>query len=125
MHRVGRRRRKTNELMIFYPAEDGIRDLTVTGVQTCALPISRRRRQRPSTNRQGHCATAGACGSWKGTRARVCRGRYCRNAIPTDGAGNLGRLPAVAEVCYGAVRVVTVNAALVTADAPLAVALKV
>src|SRR2546430_13152173 len=25
-------------------AEDGIRDLTVTGVQTCALPISRRRR---------------------------------------------------------------------------------
>src|SRR5688572_21068476 len=24
----------------FFPAEDGIRDLTVTGVQTCALPIS-------------------------------------------------------------------------------------
>src|SRR2546430_4425443 len=27
----------------FFQAEDGIRDLTVTGVQTCALPISRRR----------------------------------------------------------------------------------
>src|SRR5688572_31612942 len=26
----------------FFQAEDGIRDLTVTGVQTCALPISRR-----------------------------------------------------------------------------------
>src|SRR2546430_5053463 len=26
--------------MIFFQAEDGIRDLTVTGVQTCALPIS-------------------------------------------------------------------------------------
>src|SRR2546430_10235994 len=26
----------------FVQAEDGIRDLTVTGVQTCALPISRR-----------------------------------------------------------------------------------
>src|SRR2546430_10208722 len=25
----------------FFHAEDGIRDLTVTGVQTCALPISR------------------------------------------------------------------------------------
>src|SRR2546430_1387222 len=28
----------------FFQAEDGIRDLTVTGVQTCALPISVRRR---------------------------------------------------------------------------------
>src|SRR2546430_5167885 len=27
----------------FFQAEDGIRDLTVTGVQTCALPISHRR----------------------------------------------------------------------------------
>src|SRR2546430_13130285 len=27
--------------MFFFQAEDGIRDLTVTGVQTCALPISR------------------------------------------------------------------------------------
>src|SRR5688572_31355078 len=26
----------------FFQAEDGIRDLTVTGVQTCALPISPR-----------------------------------------------------------------------------------
>src|SRR2546430_4244384 len=26
----------------FFQAEDGIRDLTVTGVQTCALPISGR-----------------------------------------------------------------------------------
>src|SRR2546430_8380698 len=26
----------------FFQAEDGIRDLTVTGVQTCALPISDR-----------------------------------------------------------------------------------
>src|SRR2546430_14311302 len=26
-------------LLFFFQAEDGIRDLTVTGVQTCALPI--------------------------------------------------------------------------------------
>src|SRR2546430_9678306 len=29
-------------LCFFFQAEDGIRDLTVTGVQTCALPISYR-----------------------------------------------------------------------------------
>src|SRR5207245_3233728 len=27
-------------LLFFFQAEDGIRDATVTGVQTCALPIS-------------------------------------------------------------------------------------
>src|SRR2546430_4242078 len=27
------------KLVFFFKAEDGIRDLTVTGVQTCALPI--------------------------------------------------------------------------------------
>src|SRR5438067_8246102 len=30
----------------FFQAEDGIRDRNVTGVQTCALPISRRHRAR-------------------------------------------------------------------------------
>src|SRR2546429_8688856 len=29
----------------FFQAEDGIRDVAVTGVQTCALPISRRNRR--------------------------------------------------------------------------------
>src|SRR5205085_9357391 len=28
------------EVSFFFQAEDGIRDLTVTGVQTCALPIT-------------------------------------------------------------------------------------
>src|SRR2546430_5580664 len=42
----------------FFQAEDGIRDLTVTGVQTCALPISSPRsvpvasRDRPPTIRR-------------------------------------------------------------------------
>src|SRR5207245_6752415 len=31
-------------LLFFFQAEDGIRDATVTGVQTCALPISTSRR---------------------------------------------------------------------------------
>src|SRR2546430_12962501 len=32
-------RRIRNLIFFFFQAEDGIRDLTVTGVQTCALPI--------------------------------------------------------------------------------------
>src|SRR2546430_6323989 len=35
---VGRELR--GDFFFFFQAEDGIRDLTVTGVQTCALPIS-------------------------------------------------------------------------------------
>src|SRR5207245_6860340 len=32
--------RRAVTLLFFFQAEDGIRDATVTGVQTCALPIS-------------------------------------------------------------------------------------
>src|SRR5437764_6892917 len=39
----------------FFQAEDGIRDTSVTGVQTCALPISPTNRTR---------STARACSSW-------------------------------------------------------------
>src|SRR2546430_7207252 len=35
-----RRQRGSYRVCFFFQAEDGIRDLTVTGVQTCALPIS-------------------------------------------------------------------------------------
>src|SRR5256884_3793445 len=33
-----------SRLIFFFQAEDGIRDVAVTGVQTCALPISKRNR---------------------------------------------------------------------------------
>src|SRR2546430_9938650 len=36
---IDRRRRYVVISFFFFQAEDGIRDLTVTGVQTCALPI--------------------------------------------------------------------------------------
>src|SRR5438067_8171587 len=39
----------------FFQAEDGIRDRNVTGVQTCALPISRSGR-RPSATENCHAA---------------------------------------------------------------------
>src|SRR5260221_10186443 len=35
-------------VLFFFQAEDGIRDHCVTGVQTCALPISSRRRHTRS-----------------------------------------------------------------------------
>src|SRR5438552_8931441 len=41
--RRARRRRSSVCLSFFFQAEDGIRDDLVTGVQTCALPISSRR----------------------------------------------------------------------------------
>src|SRR5204862_22914 len=37
-----RKRKAATEASVSFQAEDGIRDLYVTGVQTCALPISRR-----------------------------------------------------------------------------------
>src|SRR2546422_9852358 len=47
----------------FFQAEDGIRDVAVTGVQTCALPISRRSSGAGSSRKPGpagsrSCATA-------------------------------------------------------------------
>src|SRR2546430_11499155 len=37
--RAGTAARRAPGFAFFFQAEDGIRDLTVTGVQTCALPI--------------------------------------------------------------------------------------
>src|SRR2546430_12086702 len=39
-------------IFFFFQAEDGIRDLTVTGVQTCALPISSRPARDASEGRR-------------------------------------------------------------------------
>src|SRR5256885_6283630 len=38
-------------MIFFFQAEDGIRDYKVTGVQTCALPIWLRARDRPPQRR--------------------------------------------------------------------------
>src|SRR2546430_6394206 len=45
----------------FFQAEDGIRDLTVTGVQTCALPISEIR----IIPRSIPCAASSASEAWR------------------------------------------------------------
>src|SRR2546430_3619887 len=40
--------------VFFFQAEDGIRDLTVTGVQTCALPIYSEFRRTPKSGNKGY-----------------------------------------------------------------------
>src|SRR5256886_3013991 len=69
--------------LFFFQAEDGIRDLTVTGVQTCALPISR----RPA----GHRARRGVPGRRPSTprRARCPAGRRAHPA-PAESRGRAG-----------------------------------
>src|SRR5437867_13225142 len=57
----------------FFQAEDGIRDRTVTGVQTCALPIwpsGRSGPWRPSRRRRG-------TGRWASGRAATARRGAC------------------------------------------------
>src|SRR5690348_17685607 len=85
----------------FFQAEDGIRDGRVTGVQTCALPISGDRRTRasqirpgapgstarganrrgPAPGRSGGGAGAAAAASGRSEERRVgkeCRSRWAR-----------------------------------------------
>src|SRR2546425_3684733 len=46
-------------LFFFFQAEDGIRDKLVTGVQTCALPISTKESGEPN-----HAGNAGGSSIW-------------------------------------------------------------
>src|SRR2546426_2895661 len=52
-NRIGRSRVGQNQLFFFFQAEDGIRDYKVTGVQTCALPISSTNEPESRTLLQG------------------------------------------------------------------------
>src|SRR6266496_4756617 len=64
-----------SSIFFFFQAEDGIRDLYVTGVQTCALPILRRAGQAPAV---------------AGDRAES-RGRGGHGVRPRSRAGGRGR----------------------------------
>src|SRR2546430_5589664 len=78
----------------FFQAEDGIRDLTVTGVQTCALPILslsgppwRYAIDRPSGLHAGRLSVSGSLSgpsnivSWRGAARSEERrvGKECRS----------------------------------------------
>src|SRR5256886_2040376 len=69
-------------LFFFFQAEDGIRDLTVTGVQTCALPIS----ERPAG------AARSRCGVQSSEARRPSRGARSRRVYGTRAAPG-GRVP--------------------------------
>src|SRR2546430_4319303 len=59
----------------FFQAEDGIRDLTVTGVQTCALPICLRRRACRCTVAHADGVHEGCSSWWRLPERRERRGR--------------------------------------------------
>src|SRR2546429_5268091 len=74
----------------FFQAEDGIRDVAVTGVQTCALPISLGRYMlEMKSARCSRCASSQACSvqAWRGSRSwRRFAPPAARSAEPSPGA---------------------------------------
>src|SRR2546429_801415 len=67
--------------VFFFQAEDGIRDVAVTGVQTCALPISGQRSVDSITARSVmestlRCPVAAACAMRLRT-SRTRSGKFC------------------------------------------------
>src|SRR2546430_7729781 len=74
-------------LFFFFQAEDGIRDLTVTGVQTCALPI---------------LLTSAAAASAVGRRRRWIHARIHHERSAET--GGVGKLVAVVERGVGRLR---------------------
>src|SRR5688572_2652618 len=67
-------------LLFFFQAEDGIRDLTVTGVQTCALPICPRPRARPRRGPGGRREDLRGPRTAAGARSEERRvGKECRS----------------------------------------------
>src|SRR5205823_10335395 len=86
-------------MAFFFQAEDGIRDKLVTGVQTCALPISHpalqrhahRMRRTPHARASG-CLAGGAGGFSAGAVAVGQRGSEigrasCRERVAAAGGG--------------------------------------
>src|SRR3712207_7750422 len=77
-------------LVFFFQAEDGIRDIGVTGVQTCALPIS------PGVTRTAF--------GLLGSRARCGPADFaarCRS-LPHPVQGSLGRINVVRDAAVSA-----------------------
>src|SRR5256886_12824265 len=78
----------------FFQAEDGIRDLTVTGVQTCALPIS----GSLKLDRGGRAHTRPPTGLLDSARAEHLDGRPLRRGrLPSCTARAGGRRGARSE----------------------------
>src|SRR6266567_7472591 len=89
-------------LFFFFQAEDGIRDLTVTGVQTCALPILR------------HSVARKLPPAWVDFRARLKRGARRFREIDRKTRGYFG-WPAMARA-KTATKVMKLRGKLIAAE---------
>src|SRR2546429_8921804 len=82
--------------LFFFQAEDGIRDVAVTGVQTCALPISRCWRDHLLATRRGGQSREAGCYRHLATRCRAVAaggfgvGRSTRPARPRSEERRVG-----------------------------------
>src|SRR5260370_38662622 len=91
--------------VFFFQAEDGIRDSSVTGVQTCALPISASGHRRAHLSRvraTGHCGDLAHAGCWEldrksgvlgksvdlGGRRIIKKNSYQYFCVPENGTAN-------------------------------------
>src|SRR2546422_9575409 len=72
----------------FFQAEDGIRDVAVTGVQTCALPIAPPLREAGVGGAAGRDAVLHPGGDVRGDRARDVKGAMIPEAW--RGRGGVG-----------------------------------
>src|SRR5438132_8230394 len=87
-------KRSDTELIFFFQAEDGIRDLCVTGVQTCALPILETSTPEPSP---GASVIPSRAGTFSSVRTTTTEGFTLRKssrrrwASARAGAGALAR----------------------------------
>src|SRR6266404_2588509 len=72
-----------DDFVFFFQAEDGIRDKLVTGVQTCALPISPAAPVHPDPSPAPACPAncRPLCG-----RAMPCKPKHIHRALRTDNA---------------------------------------
>src|SRR5256884_328525 len=70
-------------VVFFFQAEDGIRDVAVTGVQTCALPISRR---KTCSRNHKYGGTSGCPIRWNGKQPGKSKTVGKRNQLPKRGS---------------------------------------
>src|SRR5947209_12625904 len=78
---------RASHLLFFFQAEDGIRDIGVTGVQTCALPISARHAGVQRSCRTPACRAADAAAIHGGCRSeerRVGKESRARRAADSE-----------------------------------------
>src|SRR2546429_307484 len=81
----------TSVSSLFFQAEDGIRDVAVTGVQTCALPISSTPPTLPLSIRTEQATPLRACWLWQTQRPAYARNLFSAPALLRDSVDQFPR----------------------------------